>query len=80
MIGSTADGFVGPYRAGSTDLGAAIIYVLVFSSIDRQAARNQLDLNSKTALEIPVRKLAGILGLGNLKAEAESDSSSVLRR
>jgi uncharacterized membrane protein YphA (DoxX/SURF4 family) len=30
VIWSTAEGFGGPYRAGSTDIGAAIIYVLVF--------------------------------------------------
>ncbi len=30
IIWATAEGFGGPYRAGSTDIGAAIIYVLVF--------------------------------------------------
>ena len=30
VIWTTAEGFGGPYTAGSTDIGAAIIYVLVF--------------------------------------------------
>ncbi len=30
VIWSTAEGFGGPYTAGSTDIGAAVIYVLVF--------------------------------------------------
>ncbi len=30
IIWSTAEGFGGPYQAGSTDIGAAVIYVLVF--------------------------------------------------
>jgi thiosulfate dehydrogenase (quinone) large subunit len=30
VIWSTAESFGGPYQAGSTDIGAAIIYVLVF--------------------------------------------------
>jgi thiosulfate dehydrogenase (quinone) large subunit len=30
VIWSTAEGFGGPYQAGSTDIGAAIIYAMVF--------------------------------------------------
>lgn len=33
VIWSTAEGFGGPYAAGSTDIGAAIIYVLVFLAL-----------------------------------------------
>lgn len=33
VIWSTAEGFGGPYVAGSTDIGAAIIYVLVFIAL-----------------------------------------------
>jgi uncharacterized membrane protein YphA (DoxX/SURF4 family) len=33
VIWSTAEGFGGPYAAGSTDIGAAIIYVIVFISL-----------------------------------------------
>src|SRR5262245_36438201 len=33
VIWSTAEGFGGPYKAGSTDIGAAIIYPLVFAGL-----------------------------------------------
>ena len=33
MIWSTAEGFGGPYGTGSTDIGAAVIYVLVFAAL-----------------------------------------------
>ena len=33
VIWTTAEGFGGPYAAGSTDIGAAIIYVLVFAGL-----------------------------------------------
>ncbi len=33
VIWSTAEGFGGPYQAGSTDIGAAVIYVLVFAGL-----------------------------------------------
>jgi uncharacterized membrane protein YphA (DoxX/SURF4 family) len=33
IIWSTAEGFGGPYQAGSTDIGAAIIYTLVFAGL-----------------------------------------------
>jgi thiosulfate dehydrogenase (quinone) large subunit len=33
VIWSTAEGFGGPYKAGSTDIGASIIYVLMFVSL-----------------------------------------------
>lgn len=33
IIWSTAEGFGGPYTAGSTDIGAAVIYVLVFAAL-----------------------------------------------
>src|SRR5215467_15417990 len=33
VIWSTAEGFGGPYQAGSTDIGAAIIYALVFAGL-----------------------------------------------
>jgi thiosulfate dehydrogenase (quinone) large subunit len=32
-IWSTAEGFGGPYKTGSTDIGAAIIYLLVFTGL-----------------------------------------------
>ncbi len=33
VIWSTAEGFGGPYKPGSTDIGAAVIYVLVFAGL-----------------------------------------------
>lgn len=33
VIWTTAEGLGGPYKAGSTDIGAAIIYVLVFAGL-----------------------------------------------
>lgn len=33
VIWSTAEGFGGPYKAGSTDVGASIIYILVFVAL-----------------------------------------------
>lgn len=33
MIWTTAEGFGGPYSPGSTDIGAAIIYVFVFAAL-----------------------------------------------
>ncbi len=33
VIWSTAEGFGGPYSAGSTDIGAAVIYILVFAAL-----------------------------------------------
>lgn len=33
VIWSTAEGFGGPYAAGSTDIGAAIIYAIVFIAL-----------------------------------------------
>ena len=33
VIWSTAEGFGGPYAPGSTDIGAAIIYLVVFLAL-----------------------------------------------
>ena len=33
MIWSTAEGFGGPYAAGSTDIGTSIIYIFVFAAL-----------------------------------------------
>jgi nitrite reductase (NO-forming) len=33
LIWSTAEGFGGPYTAGSSDIGTAIIYALVFAAL-----------------------------------------------
>ncbi len=53
VIWSTAEGLGGPYRAGSTDIGTAVIYVFVFALL----------FLSRAGLEIGLdRLLAGRLG------------------
>jgi nitrite reductase (NO-forming) len=39
LIWSTAEGFGGPYTAGSADIGTAIIYALVFASLLAMSAQ-----------------------------------------
>ena len=38
LIWSTAEGFGGPYTAGSADIGTAIIYALVDAVIERKVS------------------------------------------
>lgn len=45
VIWSTAEGFGGPYVAGSTDIGTAIIYVLVFLGLILASAGRFLGLD-----------------------------------
>lgn len=47
VIWSTAEGLGGPYQAGSTDIGAAIIYVLVFAGLFLSAAGLSLGLDRR---------------------------------
>ena len=47
VIWSTAEGFGGPYEAGSTDIGAAVIYVLVFAGLFLSRAGLYLGLDQK---------------------------------
>lgn len=47
VIWSTAEGFGGPYVAGSTDIGAAIIYVLVFVALFLSSAGLYLGLDRR---------------------------------
>jgi uncharacterized membrane protein YphA (DoxX/SURF4 family) len=47
VIWSTAEGFGGPYQAGSTDIGAAIIYPLVFAGLFLSAAGLHLGLDRR---------------------------------
>lgn len=51
-IWSTAEGFGGPYTAGSTDIGAAIIYVLVFAGLFLANAGLYLGLDRYLALRL----------------------------
>lgn len=47
VIWSTAEGFGGPYKAGSTDIGAAVIYVLVFAGLFLSRAGLYLGLDQR---------------------------------
>ena len=47
VIWSTAEGFGGPYQAGSTDVGSAIIYVLVFAALFLARAGLYVGLDQK---------------------------------
>ena len=47
VIWSTAEGFGGPYVAGSTDIGTAIIYILVFVALILGHSWEGLSLVSK---------------------------------
>ena len=47
VIWTTAEGFGGPYVAGSTDIGGAIIYVIVFGGLFLSAAGLYLGLDRR---------------------------------
>ena len=47
VIWTTAEGFGGPYRAGATDIGAAIIYVLVFAGLFLSSAGLYIGLDGR---------------------------------
>jgi uncharacterized membrane protein YphA (DoxX/SURF4 family) len=47
VIWSTAEGFGGPYQPGSTDIGAAIIYALVFAGLFLSSAGLSLGLDRR---------------------------------
>jgi thiosulfate dehydrogenase [quinone] large subunit len=47
VIWSTAEGFGGPYTAGSTDIGAAVIYPLVFAGLYLASAGLYLGLDRR---------------------------------
>jgi nitrite reductase (NO-forming) len=56
VIWSTAEGFGGPYAAGSTDIGAAIIYVFVFAALFLTSAGTSLGLDRRVGPRL--RRLA----------------------
>lgn len=47
VIWSTAEGFGGPYKAGSTDIGTAIIYALVFVALFLSQSGLQFSLDRR---------------------------------
>jgi thiosulfate dehydrogenase (quinone) large subunit len=62
IIWTTAEGFGGPYSASSTDIGAAVIYPLVFAGLYLSSAGLYLGLDGKLS---PLLGRFGFLGTGN---------------
>lgn len=52
VIWSTAEGFGGPYQAGSTDIGGAVIYALVFVGLFLSSAGLYLGLDRRLTLAL----------------------------
>jgi thiosulfate dehydrogenase (quinone) large subunit len=52
VIWSTAESFGGPYTAGSTDIGAAIIYVLVFAGLFLACAGRYVGLDDRIGAKL----------------------------
>jgi len=71
MIWSTAEGFGGPYVVGSTDIGAAIIYVFVFALLYLSRAGLWIGYD---------RRLAGLLGWWSFLASGPADTSDDIAR
>ena len=65
VIWSTAEGFGGPYQAGSTDIGAAVIYVLVFAGLFLSSAGLYLGLDRRL---MPYLGRLGFLASGGFKS------------
>ncbi|OYV84232.1 MAG: hypothetical protein B7X04_00060 [Parcubacteria group bacterium 21-54-25] len=53
VIWSTAEGFGGPYVAGSTDIGAAIIYVIVFIALWLGKSWREYSLDARLKNVVP---------------------------
>lgn len=64
MIWSTAEGFGGPYGAGSTDIGSAVIYALVFAGLFLSQAGLHLGLDRRLT---PALGRLGFLASGPLR-------------
>lgn len=65
VIWSTAEGFGGPYTAGSTDIGAAVIYVLVFAGLLLSSSGLYLGLDGRLT---PYLGRFGFLASGAFKS------------
>lgn len=63
VIWSTAEGFGGPYVAGSTDIGAAVIYILVFAGLFLSSAGLYLGLDRRLT---PALGRLGVLASGSI--------------
>lgn len=65
VIWSTAEGFGGPYAPGSTDIGAAIIYVLVFAGLYLTSSGLYMGLDRRLT---PLLGRWGLLASGSLRS------------
>ena len=69
MIWSTAEGFGGPYTSGSTDVGAAIIYPLVFAGLFLASAGLYLGFDRKLTAALGS---LGFLASGRIRGQASA--------
>lgn len=74
VIWSTAEGFGGPYRAGSTDIGAAIIYALVFAGLFLSSAGLYYGLDSRLT---PRLGRLGVLASGWFQGRRQASTTSL---
>jgi len=75
VIWSTAEGLGGPYKAGSTDVGAAIIYALVFAGLFLASAGLYVGLDRWLT---PVLGRFGVLASGPLEVSRDAVSHDTL--
>jgi uncharacterized membrane protein YphA (DoxX/SURF4 family) len=73
VIWSTAEGFGGPYVAGSTDIGAAVIYALVFAGLFLSQAGLYLGLDARLT---PLLGRWSFLASGPLAGAPRTDTAS----
>ena len=59
VIWTTAEGFGGPYTPGSTDIGGAIIYVIVFGGLILSSAGLYLGIDRKLTPKLGRRSFLG---------------------
>lgn len=71
MIWSTAEGFGGPYQAGSTDIGSAVIYVLVFAGLFLSQAGLHVGLDRRLT---PALGRLGFLASGPLRLVSQESA------
>jgi len=69
VIWSTAEGFGGPYQAGSTDIGAAVIYALVFAGLFLSSAGLYVGLDRRLT---PRLGKLGVLASGWFQTRADT--------
>ena len=72
VIWTTAEGFGGPYKAGSTDIGAAIIYVLVFAGLFLSSSGLYLGLDRRLTVWLG---RFGFLASGGVHSEPPAQSN-----